>query len=260
MLNFKFFIVFFLGLTQQAHASSGLNWITPLEKSLNTPNHVLTAILVAILLLILGLAYRAIVRGTPKPVIPDPKTSFRNIIEAYGEFIHNLAVGVMGEENAKRYFSYYACVFLYILGSNLIGLVPGFATPSEDFNTAFALGIFTFFYYNFQGIKVQGLWGHIKHFMGPVWYMAVIIFPIEIFSHLVRPLVLGLRLKGNIQGDHAVLAVFSDLVPYLVPIPFYLLGLFVAFMQAFVFTILTMVYISLATEVHDHGPSEAEAH
>jgi F-type H+-transporting ATPase subunit a len=112
-------------------------------------------------------------------------------------------------------------------------------------------------YYNYQGIKEQGIVGHIKHFMGPVWYLAILIFPIELISHAVRPLSLGLRLKGNMEGDHLVLSIFSNLVPYIVPIPFYVIGLFVCFMQAFVFTLLTMVYISLATAHHDH---EEHAH
>jgi F-type H+-transporting ATPase subunit a len=134
-----------------------------------------------------------------------------------------------------------------------LGLIPGFSPATDNFNTTLALGIFVFLYYNYQGIKEQGLWGHIKHFMGPVWYLAILIFPIELISHAVRPLSLGLRLQGNMKGDHLVLSIFSGLVPYLVPIPFYVIGLFVCFMQAFVFTLLTMVYISLSTATHDHG-------
>ena len=82
--------------------------------------------------------------------------------------------------------------------------------------------------------------------------MAPVIFVIELISHAMRPLTLGLRIKGNMMGDHIVLGIFTELVPYIVPIPFYILGIFVCFMQAFVFTLLTMVYIAMAVEVHDH--------
>ena len=94
--------------------------------------------------------------------------------------------------------------------------------------------------------------------MGPVWNLAPLIFVIEIISHCVRPLSLALRLRGNMYGDHLVLSIFSDLVPLGVPVIFLFIGLFVCFVQAFVFSLLSMVYISLATEHHDHD--EAEAH
>jgi F-type H+-transporting ATPase subunit a len=149
-------------------------------------------------------------------------------------------------------------LFTFVFINNVIGLLPGFLPPTDNFNTTLALGVFVFLYYNYQGIRAQGIVGHIKHFMGPVWYLAILIFPIELISHTVRPLSLGLRLKGNMEGDHLVLSIFSGLVPYIVPIPFYVIGLFVCFMQAFVFTLLTMVYISLATAHHDHD--EAHAH
>jgi F-type H+-transporting ATPase subunit a len=164
----------------------------------------------------------------------------------------------MGEEEAKKYFTVIMLLFTFVFVNNLIGLLPGFLPPTDNINTTLALGVFVFLYYNYQGIRAQGIVGHIKHFMGPVWYLAILIFPIELISHVVRPLSLGLRLKGNMEGDHLVLSIFSGLVPYLVPIPFYVIGLFVCFMQAFVFTLLTMVYISLATAHHDHD--EAHAH
>jgi F-type H+-transporting ATPase subunit a len=163
----------------------------------------------------------------------------------------------MGEEQAKKYYTVIVLLFSFIFINNVIGLIPGFLPPTDNFNTTLALGLFVFLYYNYQGIKEQGIVGHIKHFMGPVWYLAILIFPIELISHAVRPLSLGLRLKGNMEGDHLVLSIFSNLVPYIVPIPFYVIGLFVCFMQAFVFTLLTMVYISLATAHHDH---EEHAH
>ena len=115
------------------------------------------------------------------------------------------------------------------------------------------MSILVFIYYNYHGIRVQGFVGHMKHLMGPILFMAPLIFVLEVISHAMRPITLGLRIRGNMMGDHTVLAIFTELVPYLVPVPFYVLGLFVCFMQAFVFTILSMIYLGMAVETHDHG-------
>lgn len=237
--------------------ASGYTFLSHFEHSLHLKQHIITFALMGILFVAMGTLYRAKVSGVKNYVIPDKGITFRNIFEALGQFIYNLARNIMGEEEAKKYYTVIMLLFTFVFANNLIGLVPGFLPPTDNFNTTLALGIFVFLYYNFQGIRAQGLVGHIKHFMGPVWYLAVLIFPIEIISHTVRPLSLGLRLKGNMEGDHLVLSIFSGLIPYIVPIPFYVIGLFVCFMQAFVFTLLTMVYISLATAHHDHDEEHA---
>jgi F-type H+-transporting ATPase subunit a len=235
-----------------AFAGGGFTWLAGPAKALNIYEFILTFAFIAVLLLVVGVFYRVTLSNTPNSIIPDKNISFRNIIESFGQFIHGLAVGILGEKDAAKYFTVLASLFLFIFISNLIGLIPGFLPPTDNLNTTLALGLFVFVYYNFQGIKEQGLWGHIKHFMGPVWYMAFLIFPIEIISHSVRPMSLALRLRSVMMGDHMVLAIFSDIVPILVPVVFMFIGLFVCFIQAFVFTLLTMVYIGLAVEKHDH--------
>jgi len=237
--------------------ASGYSFFGELGHKLHIAQHVLTFFTVGVLFLLVGVLYRSKSSNVKNIAIPDRGITFRNIVEAVGQFVYNLARNIMGEEQAKRYYSVIVLLFSFIFINNVIGLIPGFLPPTDNFNTTLALGIFVFIYYNYQGIKEQGIVGHIKHFMGPVWYLAILIFPIELISHAVRPLSLGLRLKGNMEGDHLVLSIFSNLVPYIVPIPFYVIGLFVCFMQAFVFTLLTMVYISLATAHHDH---EEHAH
>jgi F-type H+-transporting ATPase subunit a len=237
--------------------ASGFNFISHFEHAFHVPQHVITFMAVGLVFLALGTIYRAKMAGVNNCVIPDKGITLRNIVEALGQFIYNLARNIMGEEEAKKYYAVIMLLFTFVFANNLIGLIPGFLPPTDNFNTTLALGIFVFLYYNYQGIKAQGIVGHVKHFMGPVWYLAVLIFPIELISHTVRPLSLGLRLKGNMEGDHLVLSIFSGLVPYIVPIPFYVIGLFVCFMQAFVFTLLTMVYISLATAHHDHDGEHA---
>lgn len=241
-------------VSMNAFASGGFNWIDSLlhKFHLNIPNHTATFIFGSVLFLLLGLVYRLRTKSVEESVVPDKGISFRNIIEAIGEAFYGIAKETLGEKDAKRYYPLIIFYFMFIFLNNLIGLIPGFLPPTENFNTGFALGVLVFLFYNYQGIRVQGLWGHIKHFMGPVLFMAPVIFIIELISHAMRPLTLGLRIKGNMMGDHIVLGIFSELVPWIVPIPFYCLGIFVCFMQAFVFTLLTMVYIAMAVEVHDH--------
>ena len=253
------YLVFLLTLTTtvSAQAASGFLWQNYLPDSLHGLEHVVTFGFVSVLLLIAGIVYRIKTNSVDAAIVPDKGITFRNFFEFIGEFIFNLAKSIMGEEKAKTYYKILIMYFTLVFANNLIGLIPGFLPPTENFNTTLALGLFVFIFYNWEGIKVQGLVGHIKHFMGPVWYLAPLMLILELISHSVRPISLGLRLKGNMQGDHLVLAIFSDLIPYVIPIPFYIVGMFVCFMQAFVFTLLTMVYIGLATETHDH---EEHAH
>jgi len=244
-------------VSSPAFASGGFTWLSSISHKFHIAEHIVTFVLVACALMLTGIVYRIKTSHIDKAIVPDKGFTFRNVFEFIGEFIFNLAKSIMGEKEAKRYFVVLIMLFTVIFANNLTGLIPGFLPATGNFNTTFAMGIFVFMYYNYQGIRVQGVVKHFKHLMGPVWYLAPLIFVIELISHAVRPISLGLRLKGNMEGDHLVLSIFSDLVPYIVPIPFYMLGIFVCFMQAFVFTLLTMVYIGLATETHDH---EEHAH
>lgn len=248
------YIVLLLGMIScgSAFASEGFTWLHGIAHSLHIPEHTVTFIFAGILFLIIGLIYKAKSRSIENSLVPRPGVTFGNIFETIGEFIYTLTKNTIGEKDARLYFPLLIFFFMFIFLNNLLGLVPGFLPATENMNTALALGIFSFLYYNGQGIRVQGIVNHLKHLAGPVLLMAPLIFIIELISHVMRPVVLGLRLQGNMMGDHTVLAIFSDLVPYIVPIPFYCLGIFVCFMQAFVFTFLSMLYISMAVETHDH--------
>jgi F-type H+-transporting ATPase subunit a len=248
----RIFLVLLLVFSTTSYAGSGFRWLTGLAHSVNLYEFIVTFCLGGLIISGIGLLYRIKLSSVKNSVVPDRTISIRNIVESYGEFIYNLVKSIMGEERASQYFPVLSFLFLFILINNLLGLVPGFLPPTEFLNTTLALGLFVFIYYNLQGVKAQGLWGHIKHYFGPVWYLAFLIFPIELVSHAVRPLSLALRLRGNMMGDHIVLSTFSDMVPLLVPVIFLFLGLFVSVVQSFVFTLLTTVYIALATEHHDH--------
>lgn len=249
------YLIAFL-FTNSVWASGGYNFFTNASHATHLPAHTLALIFGSLMFLIIGILYRTKVSSLKDATIPDRGITLRNILESLGQGMYSTAKTVMGEESAKKYFPYVIFVFCFILLNNVIGVLPGSMSPNQNLNTTLALGIFTFVYFNFQGIRAVGFVNYMKHFAGPMPALAILIFPIEIISISVRPLSLALRLRGNMDGDHLILGIFSELVPYIVPIPFYGMGLFVSFLQAFVFTLLTMIYIGMATAHHDHGEHE----
>ncbi|OFZ23431.1 MAG: ATP synthase F0 subunit A [Bdellovibrionales bacterium RIFOXYA1_FULL_36_14] len=248
----KLLIYFFsICYSWEAFSSEGFTWLSTIKNNTGVPEHVLSFIFIVIFILVIGFWYRISIINSPNPINPDNKISIRSLIDMYGKFIFSQALLVMGEEKAKQCFSFVSIVFLIIFFSNLVGLIPGIMPPTEHMSTTLALGVFSFVFYNLKGVRAHGILNYLKHFAGPLWYMSFLIFPIELISHLFRPITLSLRLRGNIMGDHLVLTTFYDLVPVGVPIIFLFFGLMVSFIQAYVFTALSMVYISLATK-HDH--------
>lgn len=245
-----------LFLAQSAFASGGFNFFGEASHAIHVPAHTLALVVGSLVMIVSGVFYRAQVSAAKNYVIPEKGISIRNLVEALGQAMYGTAKTVMGEDSAKKYFSYVIFVFFFILINNLLGILPGSMSANQNLNTTLALGIFTFLYFNFQGIRAVGFVNYMKHFAGPMPALALLIFPIEIISVSVRPLSLALRLRGNMDGDHLILGIFSELVPYIVPIPFYAMGIFVGFLQAFVFTLLTMIYIGMATAHHDHGEHE----
>lgn len=155
-----------------------------------------------------------------------------------------------GNPHGERYMPILATSFIFIFVSNLLGVIPGFLPPTSDLHTNAACAIVVFLATHYFGIKEHGF-GYIKQFMGPVLGLVILMLPIELVSHIARPLSLTLRLYGNINGDHIVVQQFGDLVPLVVPVIFMALGVWVAFLQAFIFTMISLVYFNLATS-HDH--------
>ena len=170
------------------------------------------------------------------------------------EMIHE-AIGSQSEQiighGYERFQSFVTCIFLFVLLNNLIGAIPGIPAPTAHPIVPLGLATLTFLYYNFHGIKAQGPIGYIKHFAGPVWWMAWLILPIEIISHLARVLSLTIRLYANMFASDLVTLVFFSLIPVAVPAIFIGLHVAVSVIQAFVFMLLTTIYLSLAT-AHDH--------
>lgn len=186
-------------------------------------------------------------------ILPDERFSIRNIFEILTiDFLLDLLTGVIGSrDKAKKYFPLLGTSFFFILFSNLLGLIPGFLAPTGNFNTPVACALVVFIMYNYYGFKENGI-GYLKHFMGPMIYLAPLMIVIEVISHLVRPLSLSLRLFWNMTGDHLVLGIFTSLIPFVIPSVFIALGLFISFLQAFIFTILSAIYIALSIS-HEHS-------
>ncbi len=210
---------------------------------------VAASIIMTCFIILLSVAGRLALGSGEAAIQPAGSLSLKGFFEAFIELIVSLIKMVLGD-HSEKWVPLIGTIFFYIMINNLSGLLPGITPATQDINATMAIGLFTFFVYNFFGVKYNGL-AYFKHFLGPVIWVAWLILPLELISHLVRPMSLGLRLSGNMNGDHAVLSIFLKLVPFGVPVIFYFLGLFVCLVQSLVFTLLTMVYLMMAT-AEDH--------
>ncbi|HIV49420.1 MAG TPA: F0F1 ATP synthase subunit A [Candidatus Helicobacter avicola] len=180
-------------------------------------------------------------------------SGMQNIFETLISGVIGFAKDIVGEEVARKYFPLAATIGLIVLAANLIGIIPGFEAPSSSLSFTLVLALVVFVYYHFEGIRAQGVVRYFKHFAGPVWWLVPLMLPVEIISHFSRIISLSFRLFGNIKGDDMFLLIMLVLVPWVVPVlPFAILT-FMAFLQAFVFMILTYVYLHGAVVVDsDH--------
>lgn len=180
----------------------------------------------------------------------DRPGKLQHIFELVYNFIAGQAEDVIGH-HGKPYVAFCGTLFLFILFSNLLGIIPTFESPTMFAPVPLGCAMATFFYYNVMGVQVQGPWKYAKHFAGPMPILAPLMVPIELISNLARPLSLTIRLYANIYAGEQVTLAFFGLVPLIIPLPFLGLHIFVAFLQAYIFTLLTMVYIGGAVS-HEH--------
>lgn len=171
-------------------------------------------------------------------------TGSQNMMEAFIAGVISVGKDSMGEENARKYLPLIGSLGFFIIVSNLLGILPLFEAPTADINFTLALALIVFVYYNYLGIKKNGVVNYFKHFMGPVPALAPLMFPIEIVSHISRIISLSFRLFGNIKGDDLFLLVLLMLAPWILPLPAFFLLFAMAFLQGFIFMILTYVYIA----------------
>lgn len=193
----------------------------------------------------------------------DPKPG-QLTLEAGFLAIKGMIVSVIGEHGFK-YFPVIATFAVLILVSNLMGLFPLFMAPTAHISVTLALGLASFIYYNYVGIKENGIVAHLGHLTGPIWWIAPLIFVIELFSNMIRPMTLGIRLFANMFADEQIALIISGLFPpytqFFVPIILLPLAVFVALVQTLVFTLLSTIYISEVTHApHDHNEAHGHEH
>ena len=209
------------------------------------PDHVLMALLVLLIsCIVFPLMSRRISRDNP--------SGFQHMLEMVVAGLKDLIEDIIGHGASKQFLYIIGGFASFIFVSNLFGLFFFLQPPTANPNTTFGLGLTAFLYYNWQGIRTQGLGHYLKHFMGPMPLLAPLMLPIELIGHLARILSLGMRLFGNIFGEHSATGIFMGMLPFVLPWPMMGLGLFGAFLQTFVFIMLTMVYIGGAVAAEEH--------
>jgi len=187
------------------------------------------------------------VRLTLKVEKPNPA---QQIAEMIHEFTGGQGEQIIGH-GYERFQAFVTCIFLFVVLNNFLGLVPGLETPTGNPSVPLGIALLTFLYYNFHGVRVQGVVGYLKHFAGPLWWIAPLLFPIEIISHLARVMSLTIRLYANMLASDLVALVFFSLVPVAIPAIFLGLHFAVSIIQAYIFMVLSLIYLSMAV-AHEH--------
>jgi F-type H+-transporting ATPase subunit a len=199
------------------------------------PDYIVMCLIVALLLiLLLGLSSRKL------SLVPSKRQS---VLELIIQSFEGLLVDTIGEQG-KKYLPLVATVGLFILFCNLIGLVPGFMSPTSKLNVTIGCALVVFVYYHFQGIRAQGLLKYLSHFAGPIPLLAPLMVPIEIISHFSRPVSLSIRLFGNIFAEEVLIVIMASIIPFFLPLPFMAIAIFTAVIQSFVFVLLACIYIA----------------
>jgi F-type H+-transporting ATPase subunit a len=199
------------------------------------PDYIVMCFIVAIVLvLFLGLASRK------RSLVPS---KLQSVMEMIIETFEGLLTDIIGEQG-KKYLPMIGTIGLFILFCNLLGLVPGFMSPTTKLNVTAGCALSVFVYYHWQGIRTQGFFKYLKHFTGPIPFMAPLMLPIEIISHFSRPISLSIRLFGNIFAEELLIVVIASIIPFLLPLPFMAIAIITGSIQAFVFVLLSCIYIA----------------
>ena len=200
-------------------------------------------------LLIAGglIAFFLIVRLTLSVEKPNPA---QHIAEMIHGFVGDQAEQIIGH-GYERFQAFVTCIGLFIVLNNLVGLIPGVITPTSQPWVPLGLAVLTFLYYNYYGIRAHGPIGYLKHFAGPVWWMAWLLFPVEVVSHLARMMSLTIRLYANMLASDLLTLICFSMIPLLAPTAFLGLHAVVALIQAYVFMLLSMIYLGMAVS-HEH--------
>ena len=228
------------------------------------PAHAVPDYLVMCLVVVAGLTLLSLAVRSQLSV--DNPGKLQILLEDAVGFVNGVLREYIGPKGEK-YLPLVATVGLFIFTANAIGKIPGLMSPTANINVTLGCAITVWVFYHLNGLREQGLFHYVLHFMtmpGAPWWMAPIIFPIEVISHLSRVLSLALRLFGNVYGEEMVVFVIAGVVPLLAPLPFMVLGIITGSLQAFIFMLLTVIYLAAAVHTeheheHEHG-HDAQAH
>ena len=229
----------------------GNSFINGTPPSWRSTEPIIAALCVAVVLVVIGLVGRARLARLDDAVVPESRLSLATFVELFLGYFYDLAKSIMGPERAKKYFPVIGTSACFVFGSNLLGMVPGSPVPTTSLSITLGCSLVVFILFNIYGLKENGL-DYIKHLAGPAWYLAPLMFVIETISLLVRPLTLAVRLMLNMAVDHLILGIFIGLVGLLIPLPVMILGCLIILIQTLVFSLLTCIYIGLATEHEAH--------
>jgi F-type H+-transporting ATPase subunit a len=235
--------VLFMGIEAKAFQSIGLLPDAAGQQAVKVNQAFSLELLVAAGLI----AFFVLVRLSLAVEKPNP---VQQIAEMIHEFTGSQADQIIGH-GYERFQAFVTCILLFVVINNLLGLVPGLETPTGQVWVPLGIALLTFFYYNFYGISEKGIIGYFKELAGPLWWIAPLLFPIEIISHLARVMSLTVRLYANMLASDLVTLVFFSLVPVVVPSIFLGLHFAVSLLQAYIFMVLTMIYLSMAVS-HEH--------
>ncbi|MCD4653248.1 F0F1 ATP synthase subunit A [bacterium] len=209
------------------------------------PDHVLLSFIVSAILIGLGFVVRRNISFVP--------TGIQNVIENLFKLLEKSLFSIIGPKG-PRYFPVIGTLALFILTSNLLGLLPFLGSPTNNLNVTLGCALYVFFYYHYHGLKELGFRRYTKHFIGPIWWLAPFMVPLEIISHLSRVMSLSIRLFGNIMGEDIILLILFLLSPWYLPlpVPMMIFAIFTSILQTYIFIVLSMMYIAgaVAEEVH----------
>jgi F-type H+-transporting ATPase subunit a len=208
------------------------------------------ALLVVLIVLVVAARVRSRLDRTEEAIVPEESLTLRTFMETFLSYFYDLAKSVMGPDRAKRYFPLVGTAATFVFFSNVLALVPGMPVATSHLSITLGSALVVFVLFNVYGLMTQG-GKYIAHLAGPVWWLAPLLFPLEVISLCIRPITLAIRLMVNMAADHVMLGLFLGLAAVILPIPVMLLGCLVVVVQTLVFTLLTCIYIALATEGHD---------
>ncbi|PYS30880.1 MAG: ATP synthase F0 subunit A [Acidobacteria bacterium] len=221
-----------------------VKWVNELLPGLMIPAHVvMETIVVLACIVIFGVLRTRLSVESPGRI--------QQAFELFVEFLNEQLESNIGHDG-HRFQKIVGTFAIFIVMSNLLGLIPGLVSPTSNVNVPAGCAIIVFLFYQYQGMKKHGVVTYLKHFMGPVWWLAPLMVPIELISHFARPATLTIRLFANIMAEELVITIFFGLLPLIVPLPFMAFAIFGGLLQAFIFCTLMMVYLGGAVATEDH--------